>query len=232
MKILGLIPARGGSKGVKRKNIRLVDGSPLIHYTIKAAQQSNCLTHILVDTDDAEIAETAMTTGVEVLKRPAELAQDSSSIVDVAKRIIEHFKKQNILFDILVLLQPTSPIRTGKNIDEAINLLLEEQNTEGVISVVPMEDTHPARMYTMQNHKLKALNPELESKRRQELEPVYYRNGCIYAIKVDALLTQNSFMPQHKKGYLMPSEWLANVDDERDLIITEALIKAWKNGAI
>jgi CMP-N-acetylneuraminic acid synthetase len=232
MNILGLIPARGGSKGVPKKNIRLVDGKPLIHYAIECGQQSKLLTMLLVDTDSDEIASISSSTGIAVLKRPAELAQDESSVVDVALRVVEQVEQEKGQIDILVLLQPTSPIRTGNNIDDAIELLLATPSADAVISVVAMEDTHPARMYQVKGNELLPLHAELETKRRQDLEPVYYRNGCIYAIRVDALKKVKSFMPTNKLAYIMPSKWLANIDDERDLIVTEALVKAWKNGVI
>lgn len=233
MNILGLIPARGGSKGVKGKNIRPVDGKPLIRYSIEAARESTLLHHYVVDTDDALIAQAAGDAGATVLMRPPGLALDHSSVVDVALRVLDLFEQEGVAYDILVLLQPTSPIRTGSNIDEAIRLMLDDDSCEGVISVVPMEDTHPARMYNLdKTGNLVALHPELETRRRQELEPVYYRNGCIYVIRAEALKAQRTFMPAAKKGYVMPSAWLANIDDERDLIITEALVKAWKEGRI
>lgn len=234
MKILAIIPARGGSKGVKDKNIRLVDSKPLIQYTIDAALESTLLYKVVVDTDSERIAKVAnCNNNIEVLMRPAELAQDESDIVPVALRILNYFTDQKEAFDVLVLLQPTSPIKTGKQIDEAIQLLLADSITEATISVVSMEDIHPARMYYLnEQNQLIPLNKDLETKRRQELEPVYYRNGCIYAIKTKALLEQKTFMPLNKKAYIMPSEWLANIDDERDLIIAEALVKAWKDGRI
>jgi CMP-N,N'-diacetyllegionaminic acid synthase len=232
MKILGLIPARGGSKGVPKKNIRLIDGKPLIHYAIECGQQSKLLSMLLVDTDSDEIEAVCSSTGITVLKRPVELAQDESSVVNVALRVIQQIEQEKTPIDILVLLQPTSPIRTGKNIDEAIERLIANPDADAVISVVAMEDTHPARMYQVKVNELLPLHPELETKRRQDLEPVYYRNGCIYAIRVDALKKIKSFMPANKLAYIMPSKWLANIDDERDLIITEALVKAWKNGVI
>jgi CMP-N-acetylneuraminic acid synthetase len=124
------------------------------------------------------------------------------------------------------------PIRTGKNIDEAIELLIKNPNSDAVISVVALDDVHPARMYNIEEKKLVPLHPELESKRRQDLNPLYYRNGCIYVIRVDTLVKEKTFMPQNKLAYIMPSNWLANIDDERDFIVTEALIGAWQNGFI
>jgi CMP-N,N'-diacetyllegionaminic acid synthase len=232
MKILGLIPARGGSKGVPKKNIRLVDGKPLILYAIECGQQSKLLSMLLVDTDSDEIAMVSSSTGVTVLKRPTELAQDESSVVDVALRVVQQIELEQASIDILVLLQPTSPIRTGNNIDEALDLLNSNPNADAVISVVAIEDTHPARMYYVKGTELLPLHPESETKRRQDLDSVYYRNGCIYAIRVDALKKVKTFMPPNKLAYVMPSKWLANIDDERDFILTEALVKAWKNGVI
>ena len=232
MNILGLIPARGGSKGVKGKNIRIIDGKPLIHYSIEAATDSEVLNFLAVDTDDEEIGKVASETGVQLLMRPKELAQDNSNIVDVALRVLEQFEIHGIPVDILVLLQPTAPIRTGNNIDEAVQMLIDNPEEEAVISVVPMEDTHPARMYYREDDRLISLDPELEFKRRQELEPVFYRNGCIYAIRTQVLKSQKTFMPKKKLGYVMNSNWLANIDDERDLILTEALVKAWKENRI
>ena len=233
MKIIAIIPARGGSKGVKDKNIRLVDGKPLIQYTIDAALESILINKVVVDTDSDRIAEVASSDHIEVLIRPAELALDHSSIVPVALRVLWYFAQQNEIFDAIVLLQPTSPIKTGHHIDKAIQLLFDDDDTDATISVVAMEDTHPARMYHLnKQNQLIPLHQDLETKRRQDLEPVYYRNGCIYAIKTKALLEQETFMPANKKAYIMPSNWLANIDDERDLIIAEALVKAWKEGRI
>jgi CMP-N-acetylneuraminic acid synthetase len=233
MKILGLIPARGGSKGVPKKNIRLVNNSkPLLHYAIAAGQQSKLLDFLVVDTDNDEVEAVAALMGVNILKRPSALAQDDSSVVDVALRVIHHLENDNIVFDIIVLLQPTSPIRTGKNIDEAVDLLIKNPNSDAVISVVALDDVHPARMYNIDEEKLVPLHPELEAKRRQDLSPLYYRNGCIYVIRVDTLLKEKTFMPQNKLAYIMPSNWLANIDNERDFIVTEALVSAWENGII
>lgn len=232
MHILGLIPARGGSKGVFKKNIRVVDGIPLINYSIESAKQSQLLQTVVVDTDDDEIEAVVSNSDIQILKRPKELAQDNSSIVDVSLRVINYFEELKNPIDVLVLLQPTAPIKTGENIDEAISLLLNNSQADGVISVVQMEDVHPARMYHKNEDRLSPLDPESEFKRRQELEPVFYRNGCIYVIRTHVLKDQRTFMPKQKLGYVMNSNWLANIDDERDLIITEALVKAWKQNRI
>ena len=232
LKILGVIPARGGSKGVPKKNIRMVGGVPLIVHSILAARESKLLTECIVDTDNEEIANISTENGAKVVMRPSELAQDDTPIIETIKHLLHQYEKKQVTFDAVVLLQPTSPIRTGKNIDEAISLLMNP-DTDGVISVVRMEDTHPARMYSLDaNQWMHPLYKDLETTRRQDLQPVYYRNGCIYAVKTGVLFKENSLMPHRKKAYIMPVAWLANIDDERDLLIADVLVTAWKTGKI
>lgn len=230
LRVLAIIPARGGSKGVKDKNIRLVADQPLISYAIQVAQESKTLTDTIVSTDSERIAEVARNCGAEVLQRPAHLAEDSTSIVPVIQHILEQqASKGNAPYDLIVLLQPTSPIRTGEDIDSVIQMLEEDQQTDGVISVVPMDDIHPARMYTLgPKQHMQPFIDQGETLQRQELEVVYYRNGCIYAVRTKVFLAEESLMVKNKKAYVMPLEWLANVDDERDLLITDILVKRWK----
>ncbi len=230
MKTLAIIPARGGSKGVPRKNLRLIAGQPLITYAIQAAQESIKLTSFVVTTDSEEIADTARNAGAFTLLRPAELAQDNTPMLPVVLHALDEVEKNaQCHFDALILLQPTSPIRTGKNIDDVIAILVGDAEVEGVISVCPMDDTHPARMYTLEeNDRMNPLWPKWETLQRQKLPIVYYRNGAIYAVRRSVLFEQHTLMPVRKKAYVMPREWLANIDDERDLIIADALVRLWK----
>ncbi len=230
MRVLAIIPARGGSKGVKDKNIRLVADQPLISYSIQVAQESKTLTDIVVSTDSKRIAEVAREYGAEVLLRPDHLAEDTTPIIPVIQHILEQQTTSGkAAYDLIILLQPTSPIRTGEDIDQVVQMLKEDPETDGVISVVPMDDIHPARMYTLgpRQH----MHPFIdhgETLQRQELEVVYYRNGCIYAVRTKAFQEEGSLMVKKKKAYVMPLEWLANVDDERDLLIADVLVKKWK----
>jgi CMP-N,N'-diacetyllegionaminic acid synthase len=234
MKVLAVIPGRGGSKGVKGKNIRNVDGLPLIAYAINAAFESKKLSRFIVNTDSDEIEQVAREYKADVFRRLPELGSDSASVVPVILETLEALEKEGEVYDIVILLQITSPIRTGKNVDEVIEMFEKDPQLTGVISVVPMHDVHPARMYRLNEDSLMLpLNPEWETVRRQDIPPVYYRNGCIYATRIDILRKSLTLMPDGKKGYVMPVEWLANIDDERDLIITEALIKHLKkNGEL
>jgi CMP-N,N'-diacetyllegionaminic acid synthase len=229
MKVLAVIPGRGGSKGVKGKNIRKVDGLPLISYAINTAFESKKLSRFIVNTDSDEIEQVAREYKADVFRRLPELGADSASIVPVILETLEALEKEGEVYDIVVLLQITSPIRTGKNVDEVIEMFEKDPHLAGVISVVPMHDVHPARMYILDDINLMLpLNPEWETARRQDIPPVYYRNGCIYATRTDLLKTNLTLMPEGKKGYVMPADWLANIDDERDFVITEALIKHLK----
>lgn len=234
MRVLGIIPARGGSKGVKDKNIRLVADQPLISYAIQCAQESKLLTDTIVSTDSEKIATVAKEYGGAVLMRPGELAEDSTPIVPVIAHILQTLTDMGKEpYDAIILLQPTSPIRTGENVDEVIQMLLDDPQTEGIISVVAMDDVHPARMYNLDENK--GMHPFIEkgeTLQRQELKPVYYRNGCIYAVRTSSFHQNNSLMIANKKAYVMPLEWLANVDDERDLVIADVLVKMWKEAKL
>jgi CMP-N-acetylneuraminic acid synthetase len=228
MRVLGLIPARGGSKGVPRKNIRLVDGKPLISYSIEIAQKSKLITDVLVSTDSDEIIEVVKSCNCDFLKRSIENAEDNSVIEDV---IYEVLNELEVEYDLIILLQPTSPIREPEDLDNVIQMFYEDKELETVVSLVELEDIHPARMYEIDaNNVMLPLNKKLERKRRQELKPVYLRNGAIYATRVSVFIKHRKFICDRKKGYVMPESKWANVDTERDLLITECLIKEWKKG--
>jgi CMP-N,N'-diacetyllegionaminic acid synthase len=146
MRILAIIPARGGSKGVPDKNIKLLGDKPLLAHAIECAIGSKVITKIVVSTDSDEIAKVAANYQVEIIQRPAALADDTSNVVTAVEHV---YKFLNEEFDIIVLLQPTSPLRTAKDLDNVIALLQQNTERDGVISVVPMDDVHPARMYNL-----------------------------------------------------------------------------------
>ncbi len=227
MKVLVIIPARGGSKGVPKKNIKILGDKPLIVHAIDCAQSAKKVTRIVVSTDSEEIATVSKQYGSEVILRPNDLATDASNVVTAVEHVYQQLNED---FDIIVLLQPTSPLRTAEDLDNIISIFEEDTTVDGVISVVPMDDMHPARMYNLGN--LNALIPFLEAgetARRQDLKPIYYRNGCFYAVKKNAFFKEKSFMVAHKKAYVMNADWLANIDTPRDFKITEILYQDWKN---
>ena len=186
MKILAIIPARGGSKGVPRKNIKVLGNQPLIAYTIERAVQSKLLTEFVVSTEDAEIAEITKLCGAKVpFMRPLELAQDATPTIDVVKHVISEYEKKNIFFDAVLILQATCPFRTENEIDECIEIFMK-QNTDSFISVKEVPDHFNPHWVFETNEKgtLKiATGEEKIIPRRQELPKGYLRDGSIYITK-------------------------------------------------
>ena len=228
MRVLAVIPGRSGSKGISGKNSKVFDGKPLISYAIESAIESKLITDIVVSSDGDEILEIARTYEiVHCHKRSNQLATDSSPIEDTLIEIINQFDEMH---EFVILLQPTSPLRTGKQIDEAIAQLSGSPNFNSVISVIRMDDVHPARMYWMENEAqaMKPIIQELETARRQDIPPAFYRNGAIYVTRVPQFLETKSVMTGPSCGYEMSGQTWLNIDDKRDVIIAESLIKAWK----
>lgn len=226
---LGIIPARGGSKRLPNKNILNLAGKPLISWTIEASLLSKYLDKIVVSSDSDKILEIASKYPIETIKRPNELSTDTASTTEVAIHAIEHINKN---FDYVVLLQPTSPLRTYKHIDEAIELLVKK-NADAVISVTETEypplwsNTLPADL-SMKNF----LKEEIVNKRSQDL-PVYYRlNGAIYICNAKKLLNERSFfIKENIYAYIMDKLSSIDIDDKSDFILAEALmLKKEKNG--
>ena len=221
--VTAIIPARGGSKGVPQKNKKKIGGKPLIEYTIEAALNSKFLGKIIVSSDDPEIIDIARQfKSIEIHQREESLATDTSLVGDTVFTIIAD---QDI--DAVMILQPTAPIRTGQNIDEAIRQLNDHNNVNSIISVVEMNDIHPARMYWNREMSLVPIMPEFEKLRRQDIPTAYYRNGSIYLTRKNAFMMDHSFITKPIMPYIMPFNWLLNIDEPRDLLIAEALIPAW-----
>lgn len=228
MRILGIIPARGGSKGVPGKNIRKFDGKPLIAYAIETGKKSKFLSELVVNTEDEEISRISEEYNCRVIKRPVEFASDTSNVVESVLDTLQKFEAENTFFDAVLLLQPTAPLRTAKDVDNAIEIL-ESEDTDAVISMVSVGDHHPARMYRIEGGEAKCEMPEFETTRRQDLPERYIRNGCIYLIKIATLKKEKTFMPKSKAVYVMNAEWAVNIDTEMDVVIMNALIEKWNN---
>ncbi len=225
MRILGIIPARGGSKGLPGKNIKLLNGTPLIAYTIKEALNSN-LDEFIVSTDSEEIAEVARNYGGKVpFLRPAEIATDNASSLDVVLHALDFMKEhENKEYDAIMLLQPTTPYRDSADINQAINLLISS-DADSVISVTDVGGTHPARMKFIVDGNL--IDPPFveafEGQNRQELPPMYIRNGGIYLTKVDTI-RKGSFKGNISKALVMPEKKSVNIDNIDDFEFAEWLM--------
>ncbi|MBZ0264074.1 acylneuraminate cytidylyltransferase family protein [bacterium] len=222
MKVLGIIPARGGSKGVPRKNIKLLLGKPLIGWTIEASAASN-LTRTILTTDDEEIAQIGKELGADVpFIRPANLATDSSGAIPVIQHALELVEKEDgIIYDAIMMLQPTTPFRTVEDINGSLDLL-ERTGADSVISVIDVGGHHPARMKYLDGDKL--IDPPFceayENQPRQELEPMYLRTGAIYLTKREILL-QNSLKGNDCRAWIMPEERSVNIDTPIDFEMAE-----------
>jgi len=228
MRVLGVIPARGGSKGIPRKNIRKANGKPLIAYTLEASQQSTLLTDCVVSSDDQEIISVARDFGgYAPFVRPAKLATDQASSIDVvlhATKFMEQLRKGS--YDVIVMLQVTAPLRTGQDIDQAIEML-KTSSTDSIVSVCRVDDPHPGKMLQIENDRLKPLIPGWwkELSRRQDLPPVYFLNGALYCVKRDVLINQKSIWGNSTRPYVMPPERSVNIDSILDFYLFETLLK-------
>lgn len=222
-KSLGIIPARGGSKGVPRKNERLVANRPLIAYTIEAAKRSTLLTQFVVSTDDKEIAALSERLGAPVVWRPEHLAADDTPMLPVVQHALQKLEDDCGRFEYVVVLQPTTPLRQADDIDEALRLLMNS-GADSVISVYRVEDHHPARMYRVVDEKLVPYDSEPEDRLRQTLPAVYHRNGAIYGCRRALIDESATLIGSHTVPYIMPRERSINIDDEMDLAFADFLL--------
>lgn len=219
--ILGVITARGGSKELPRKNVLAVAGRPLIGWTIAAARASRLLTRTIVSTDDEEIARVARACGGDVpFMRPADLAQDATSHTPVMEHALTWARGEGLDPDYLLVLQPTSPLRTGADIDAAITLAAE-QRPDAVVSVAPAHP-HPWLMHRMTAEgRLTPFVADADrSGRRQDFPAAYGLNGAIFLITPQAL-RQGSFCPSDTAAYVMPAERSIDIDSPWDLRVAE-----------
>ena len=225
--ILGLIPARGGSKGLPRKNIKPLSGKPLIAWTIEQALASKYLDRVVVSTDDKEIAEISKEYGAEVpFIRPKELAEDNAKGIDVVLHAIDWLKENDKRkqYDLIMLLQPTSPLRRSEDTDKAIELLFLRE-AKAIVSVCEV-DHHPLWANTLPEDGCMKdfIRIDIMNKNRQEL-PVFYRlNGAIYLAYCNYLKEQKSFFGKETFAYIMPKERSIDVDNKLDLKLIENMI--------
>lgn len=221
-KIIAIIPARSGSKGLKDKNIKKLNGKPLIAYTIEAARKSGIFDKIIVSTDSEKYAEISRTCGAEVpFLRSAENSSDKAGSWDVVKEVLSRLEEQ---YDIIILLQPTSPLRNFKNIQDSINLFFKK-NADIVFSVC--ETDHPAQWCgTLNTETLSAQNFIKNEYQvpRQKLEKTYTLNGAIYIIKVSCL-EQADFYGKNSFVYIMDKKESVDIDNDLDFKFAELLIK-------
>lgn len=223
MRVLGVIPARGGSKGVPRKNVKELGGLPLIAWTIRAAKGAGRLTRTVVSTDDAEIAKVARAHGADVpFTRPAELASDAAKSIPVIQHALQQIEAaEGSTYDAVLMLQPTTPFLASSDIDAAI-AKLTESGSDSVISVIDVGGHHPARMKYLEGDRL--IDPPFceayENQPRQELRAMYLRNGAIYLTRREVLLA-GSFKGKDCRAWVMPEDRSTNIDTLLDFRAAE-----------
>jgi CMP-N,N'-diacetyllegionaminic acid synthase len=230
--VLGIVPARGGSKGIARKNIRLLAAKPLLAYTATAAQKSGSLSRVLLSTDDPEIAEIGKSVGLAVpFLRPAELALDSTPMIDVILHAIRWVQGQGEQYDAICLLQPTSPLRSAQTIDRCITRLWE-RDVDCVVSVRPVPaEYNPHWVF------FEAADGRLEPSirggdpipSRQELPPAYHRDGSVFAAKVPSVLAHGSLYGTKTVGVLSPEDEAFDLDTEAQWELLERRLKSVRN---
>lgn len=223
-RILALIPARGGSKGIKGKNIIDLCGKPLISYTISEALESDYIDRVIVSTDNDSIAKVAREYGAEVpFVRPDKLASDTAKTIDVVLHAMDFFCANDEQFEILVLLQPTQPLRTVKDIDESISFFFDN-GQRGLVSVSGVDD-HPLLIRTInESNELSTMLKDCSTCRRQDM-PEYYRvNGCIYINRIDEIDRSLSFN-DNPIGFIMDKSHSVDIDEEKDLVMAEYFLK-------
>lgn len=220
MEILAVIPARGGSKGITHKNIRLFNGRPLLSYAIKQARQSHSINRIIVSTESRRIAAVARRYGADIpFLRPAALARDNSRVVDAVLDILKKLKQaEQYQPDILVLLQPTSPLRFPQDIEGAIELFLKRR-AAGVVSVCRTEQL----LFTKSlNQELRLVSSRqfLQSSNRQELPPTYKLDGSmVYVVSVKEFWRQKTFLPRPLFAYVIPRWRALDLDESEDFVV-------------
>jgi len=222
MSILALIPARGGSKGIVRKNIKLLSGKPLINWTIETANKTKFIDKLIVSTDDLEISQIAKKAGAEVpFIRPDEISRDDTPGIEPALHAI----KQIPDFEWLLLLQPTSPLRSVEDIEGIISFC-RKNNSPSAVSICEVNQ-HPYHMY----HRGKNLNlqPFIKDRPkfsgRQDFSPLYITNGALYFAKIDWLLKKKSFISLETLGFEMPIDRSIDLDSLYDWDIVEQKLK-------
>jgi CMP-N,N'-diacetyllegionaminic acid synthase len=229
MSVVGIVTARGGSKGIPRKNLADLGGRPLLAWTAEVALASQ-LDRVVLSTEDDEIAALGLELGLEVpVRRPAELAADGSLSIDVVLHMLAALEDPSITA--VMLLQPTAPFRLVEDIDGSMDVFATS-GADSVISVVPVDGHHPARMKFIEDGRI--VDPPYveayENQPRQELRPVYIKNGAIYLTRRE-VIEQRSFKGADCRAWVMPHERSVNIDGPFDLGIARVIAEGLFDGA-
>jgi N-acylneuraminate cytidylyltransferase len=226
-KVIAIIPAREGSKGVVDKNIKILGNKPLVAWPIDVAKKSKYIDRIIVSTDGKKIQDIALSYGAEIIKRPKSLAQDNSLVIDTIKYTINVLKEQIENIGFIIILEATSPFRNIDDVDSAIELLVEYDSVATFVEA----SLNPHRAWKIEGNQvstfLDGVNPWLP---RQKLPTAYQLNGAVYAFRIDGLNKDSvSLLFGNMAAIIMPEERSLDIDNEMDFLIAEVLIKEQKN---
>ena len=225
-RILALIPARGGSKGIKDKNIVGLCGKPLIAYSVEACLKSKYIDRTVISTDSRKIADVALQCSGDVpFIRPAALAEDTSKTIDVAMHAVRTLSASGDEYDVFVLIQPTQPLRTSRDIDGALETFFAN-GENGLVSVCEAEN-HPLLIRTVAEGRLKRLLSESSTCRRQDMPAYYVVNGCVYINKISEINESLSFN-DNTVPYIMPKERSVDIDEPLDIVIAEGIMRGYE----
>lgn len=239
MGLLGIIPARGGSKRMRGKNVRKLDGEPLIAYTIKAALNTNIFDKLMISTEDDEIAEIAEDYNANVpFMRPKELATDEAQLKDVTKHVIERYKKKGEEFDEVMVLPPTSPLRNANDIVNSFEKF-ERNESNYLISIAEYQfppvrafektENEYIESYWVRQSYVPKDNKESLFKRSQDYPEFYADCASIYLMDVDAFMSDHTFHGDKCLGYCMPPERAIDIDEKFNFKVAELLLKNQKS---
>lgn len=228
-KVLGIVTARGGSKGIPRKNLALLLGKPLLQYTAEAALGASTLSDTILTTDDEDIAEVGRSYGLEVpFMRPKELATDDTPTLPVVQHAVHFLQNLGREYDAICLLQPTNPLRRSEHIDACVSMLFDG-DADSVITVLPVPHQYNAHWVYFQdeNGTLRLSTGETEPiPRRQELPPAFHREGSVYVVRRNVLMMNNSLYGHRVTGYLLKTGDSVNIDTLEDLQRAEKLLQS------
>ena len=230
MNILAIIPARSGSKGLKDKNIKLINGKPLIAWSISQVLASKYVSEVYVSTDSQTIADISRSYGAQIpFIRPAYLAEDNTSTSDVILHTIDELTKQGKVFTHVMLIEPTSPLRETSDIDAAVEELKSKSFAKSIVGISRVESQHPAFCISLtSNHLLRSKN-DFKVLRRQEIDELYFYEGSIYLSEINTYLEKRNFYHEETLGYEMPKYKSFEIDDEIDFDIVEMLMKKYNS---
>jgi len=222
---LGIIPARGGSKSIKNKNIRKINKKPLIYYTIQNAKNSRYLTDLIISTDSKIIANISKKFNVSVpFLRPKKLSKDKSNIIDTLLYTLKKMEKiHSKIYDYIVLLQPTSPNRRPKEIDECIKKIIKKKS-DSLISLCKLSHPHPVKLKKIIKNKIYPFVKHVDNPPRQTLESFYMPTGNIYIVKRDLLLKGKITGPNATFDIIKQSEYV-NIDNANDLLLAKIKLR-------